>query len=172
MLEFIDYSSRRGAIVNLLPQVHGLLKELSANDKLCGLEAPEGIVGWRQKMNPLLLDITRRFVFAVDTAKNRKLVGFLFYRHGEAGKLYIEDMQVAFGERGEMVSAGMLAKLEYDAKAREAAFFGSERLRKMQDKEILAGVGFVEHFANGYELLGDIKEASGALKLRYGKAKA
>ena len=175
MFEYIDYSGRRGRIVPLLVQVHGLLKELSKKDKLCGLEMPETYTGWRQKMSPMLLDINRRFIFAMepDAKGGRTVVGYLFYRHGDKGRLYVDDMQVSWAKRGDaMVAAGMLAKLDYDAKAREALFFGSERLRKMQDKEILAGVGFVEKFPDGYEPLGEMKEAVAALKLRYGKAKA
>ena len=51
MPEFIDYSSRRGAIVPLLPKIHALLKENAEKDKLSGLEIPENLVTWRQKIN-------------------------------------------------------------------------------------------------------------------------
>ncbi|MCL2605020.1 MAG: hypothetical protein FWD90_11135 [Defluviitaleaceae bacterium] len=177
MLEFIDYSTRRGAIVPLLPKIHALLKENAEKDKLCGLEPPENLVTWRQKINPMLLDISRRFVFAMEIKgpNNRDVLGFVFYRYppNEKGKLYINDMQIAYAQRGNAaVLTGLVAKLEADPNAKNAAFFGGERLKKPVDKEILAGVGFIETFPDGWEPLGNMKEALGALRLRYGRAKA
>ena len=93
MLEFVDYSSRRGAMVPLLPKIHALLKELAEKDKLSGVEPPENIVSWRQKTSPILLDISRRFLFAMEIkGQEKQLAGFLFYRCDpkEPGKIYIE----------------------------------------------------------------------------------
>jgi hypothetical protein len=176
MLEIIDYSSRRGAIVPLLPKVHALLKELSEKERLCGLEPPENWVTWRQKMNPLLLDVQRRYLFAIDVEKpdKREVLGYLFYRCSpqEADRLYIDDMQIAWAHGiNPAVAEGLINKLQNDPRAKAAMFFGSERLRKMADKEILAGVGFKEHFPDGWEPLGNVREAMGALKLRYGRVK-
>ena len=173
MLEFIDYSSRRGRIVPLLMQVYSLLKELAKKDKHYGQDPPEVFTTWRHKHASELLDINRRFIFALETDnRGRHVVGFLFYRHGDDNALYIEDMQLSLAKRGEAtIAAGLLAKLEYDVKAKEASIYGSERLRKMTDKEILAEVGFVESFPHGYEPLGTLKEAVGALTQRYSKTK-
>jgi hypothetical protein len=176
MLEFIDYSSRRGAIVPLLPKVHALLKENAERDKPSGLEPPANIVTWRQQMNPQLLDISRRFVFAMEKkGAGREVVGFVFYRYDTQKKntLYIEDMQIAWEHRNDpAILTGLITKLENDPSAKNCELFGSERLKLMADKEILAGVGFRDHFPEGWEPLGKMKEAMGSLKLRYGRGKA
>jgi hypothetical protein len=175
MMEFIDYSSRRGAIVPLLPKIHALLKELAEKDKLCGLESPVNITLWKQKINPQLLDVSRRFLFAMEIGgEKREIAGFLFYRCDprEPGKLYIEEMQIAWSCKNKAAAvAGLIAKLETDPGAKTAVFFGSERLRLMADKELLAEVGFRETFPDGWEPLGNIKEAVGSLKLRYNRGK-
>jgi len=171
MSDVFDYSSRRGAIVPLLTAVHALLKENAEKDKIRAMEPPEGIVAFRQKMGPLLLDINRRFLFAMDIkGSQRGIVGFLFYRFGEGNRVYIEDMELAWKHRtdGNTVLA-MLNKLEFDPRAKAGDFFGSERLKKPSDKEILAGAGFHEHFTDGWEPLGTVKDATGALRLRYGR---
>ncbi|MCL2203899.1 MAG: hypothetical protein FWB88_08170 [Defluviitaleaceae bacterium] len=176
MPEFIDYSSRRGAIVSLLPKVHALLKELSVKDKLCGLEPPETLVMWRQKINPLLLDINRRFLFAMEIAgpDKREILGYMFYRYDGSGpeRVYIEDMQVAWRHRRNAgVVAGLILKLEKDPRTKNAVFYGGERLRVTTDKELLANVGFKETFPDGWEPLGNLKEATGALRIRYTRSK-
>ncbi|MCL2498727.1 MAG: hypothetical protein FWE90_00145 [Defluviitaleaceae bacterium] len=177
MPEFIDYSSRRGAIVPLLPKIHALLKENAGKERLCGLEPPENIVSWRQRFNPLLLDVSRRFIFAMEIqgSDKRDVLGFVFYRYpaDKKGTVYIEDMQIAHAHRNTAaILTGLIAKLETDPNAKSAVFFGSERLKKPMDKELLAGVGFKETFPDGWEPLGNMKEALGALRVRYGRAKA
>ena len=166
MLEFIDFSSRRGGVVNLLPKIHQLLKQNANNDKLAGNEPPEHIVTWSQKIKTQLLDIDRRFLVAKD---NGILAGFLFYRH-DGGSLYIEDLQVAWNFRNNpAVVEGLLKKLEFDAAARDAEFFASERVKSEADKEILASVGFKQVFEDGWEKLGTMTSAIGILKLRYNR---
>ena len=173
MPEFIDYSSRRGAIVPLLPSVHALLKELAKKDKHYLHDAPEDLVLWRHKMEPLLLDISRRFLFALEMAGTRRtLLGFLFYRY-EGNDIYIEDKQLAWRSRSDMaVSHGLINKLERDPRAKDAVFYANDRLRKPVDKEILAAAGFKETIPGGWEKMGGINEVTAALKQRYNRGKA
>lgn len=166
MLEFIDYSSRRGAVVTLLPKVHALLTENANRDKLAGIQAPEHLVTWSQKMKSGLLDIQRRFIVAVDGGV---LAGLLFYRYQDTS-LYIEDLHVAWVYRkNPLVVEGLLKKLEWDSNAKDATFFASERIKSEADKEILASVGFKQQHENGWENLGGMSAAVGALKLRYNR---
>jgi hypothetical protein len=178
MVEFIDYSSRRGAIVPLLPKIHALLKENSGKDKSGSLAMPENLVIWRQKINPHLLDISWRFLFAMELKNpgqgQREVTGFIFYRYpiNQPDTLYIEDMQIAWAKRNDpTVVLGLITKFESDPKTKNAVFFGSERLKMLADKEILAGVGFKETFPDGWEPLGTAKEAMDTLKKRYGRGK-
>jgi hypothetical protein len=168
--EFIDYSARRGAIVSLLPQVHKLLKERVQTE-------PETFVMWRHKMSPCLLDINRRFLFAMQNLDVGKweVLGFLFYRT-EADfpqKMYIEDMHIGnkYKEKPALVQ-GLISKMERnDPRVKEAEFVGSMRLRKPIDKEILADVGFHDSFPDGWEPFGNWKDTMGALKARYDRSK-
>ena len=171
MPDVFDYSSRRGAIVPLLPLVHDVMKENAAKDKLRAMEPPVGIVTFRQNMGPMLLDINRRFLFAMEKkGEHRNVVGFLFYRYGEGNRVYIEDMELAWKYRGDGATVlALLAKLEFDQRVKEGDFFGSERLKKPSDKEILADVGFHESFPDGWEPLGPLKDAINALRLRYSR---
>lgn len=173
MFEFIDYSSRRGAIVPLLPQVHSMIKELSEKDRLGGPPTPVALTTWKRKTGLSLLDVSRRFLFALRLDGARKeVLGMIFYR-GEGSNLFIEDMHIAWKmRRNPAVLDGLIAKLQLDPRAQNAQFFGSERLKMVPDKEILAGVGFRDTFPDGWEPLGNSKEALGSLKQRYTRNKS
>lgn len=170
MPEFIDYSSRRGAIVSLLPQVHKLLKERAET-------TPETFVMWRHKMGPCLLDISRRYLFAMEKKGIGKweVLGFLFYRVDVKSpkKMYIEDMHIANKNKDKTALVqGLITKMETnDPRVKNAKFVGSMRLRKPVDKEILADVGFVDNFPDGWEPFGTWKDTMGALKARYDRVK-
>jgi len=166
MLEFFDYSNRRGTLVGLLPNIHKLLTENANRDKLAGIQPPEHIVTWSQKMKTQLLDINRRFLVAME---GKILAGILFYRY-EGTNLYIEDLHVTWAFRNKPhVAEGLLKRLEYDANAKNAAFYASERIKTDADKEILASVGFKETHKDGWESLGSMSTAIGILKLRYNR---
>jgi len=166
MLEFIDYSNRRGALVGLQPSIYNMQKENALRDKLSVIHPPEHIVTWSQKMKANLLDIHRRFLVAMD---GKVLAGILFYRY-QGTHLYIEDLQIAWAYRKNWaVVEGLLKKLEYDTNAKDATFFASERIKSDADKEILASVGFKETHEGGWENLGGMSAAIGQLKLRYNR---
>jgi hypothetical protein len=48
-----------------------------------------------------------------------------------------------------------------------AEVFAGERIKVERDKEILASVGFKDTYIDGYQLLGNPRDAEAALKLRY-----
>ena len=166
MLEFFDYSNRRGVLVGWLPKIHTLLKNNALRDTLAGIQPPEHIVTWTQKMKAGLLDINRRFLVATE---GTMLAGILFYRH-ENGNVYIEDLHVdwAFRKNPQVVE-GLLKKLEFDTNAKDATFYASERIKSDADKEILASVGFKESHEGGWENLGGLSTTIGILKLRYNR---
>ena len=171
MLEFIDYSTRRGAMVALLPKIHALLTELAVRDKIAGLTPPEHLVTWQHKARKELLEVHRRFLVAMD---GNLLAGLFFYRYDEnkenEGNIYIEDVQIAWVfQKNSLVLEGLLKKLEYDADARNANFFASGRIRIETNKEILASVGFKEVKEGEWENLGNFKEMANALKTRYSR---
>jgi len=171
MLEFIDYSTRRGAMVALLPKIHALLTEIAVRDKIAGITPPEHLVSWQHKARKELLEVNRRFLVAMD---GNLLAGLFFYRYNKdkAGKnnIYIEDVQIAWVfHKNPLVLEGLLKKLEYDADARNANFFASNRIRVETNKEILASVGFKEEKEGDWENLGNFKEMTNALKVRYSR---
>jgi len=120
MLAAYDYSSRRGAIVPLLPRVHAILTHHSA-DKSTFITAPGNITIWRQQMNKLVIDVNRRWIIALD---DKILVGFLFYRH-DGNNIIIDYLQLAQGYDIKVVEL-MLKKLEFDPAAREARYVKGE----------------------------------------------
>jgi hypothetical protein len=174
-MEFVDYSSRRGAIVPLFPGVHNLLKELATKDKAGAPPMPETLVIWRRKMNELLMDTERRFLFALEKkGDKRDVLGYIIYRcEARAPKvIYIEDMQIARERRRDpAVVEGLINKFQLDLRTRDAQFFGGEKLKMVPDKEILAEVGFRDSFPDGWEPMGNCKEAMGSLRVRYIRAK-
>jgi hypothetical protein len=123
MLEFIDYSSRRGTMVALLPKIHALLTEIAVRDKIAGITPPEHLVTWQHKARKELIEVNRRFLVAMD---GNLLVGLFFYRYdkNEKNNVYIEDVQISWAfQKNPLVLEGLLKKLEYDADARNATFF-------------------------------------------------
>jgi hypothetical protein len=168
MLEINDYSSRRGVIVQLLPQIHALLKA-NAQEKLTNLVPPEHVITWTQKMRRVVLDINRRFIVAVDGGN---LAGIFFYRSDlrNGKKIFFEDVQVSSKYKNNpLVIDGFLKKLEFDQNAKDATFYASERIKIDFDKELLAAKGFKVEHEDGWEKLGDFKDAAGALKIRYNR---
>ena len=164
MLEFFDYSSRRGALVTLLPKIHALQTENAQKDKLAGIAPPEHIVTWQQKKKAILLDIKWRFLVALD---NETLLGIFFYRY-EDTNIYVEDLHISYSQRdNKTIVEGLLKKLEYDINAKEATFFAGERIKSESDKEILASVGFKEQHEGGWENIGTLSQAVNTLKIRY-----
>jgi hypothetical protein len=165
MLEINDYSSRRGVIVPLLPKIHAMLKENAENDKLAGLEPPEHVITWTQKMRKDIVDINRRFFVALDGAN---LAGILFYRY-DGTDIYIEDLHVAWPFRHNAgVIEGFIKRLEFDGGTKDAKFFASDRVKIESDKEILESKGFKSR-GEGWETLGTFKQTVAALKLRYNR---
>lgn len=166
MIEIHDYSGRRGALVPFFPKIHAMLKENAERDKMAGLEPPEHIVTWTQKLRKVLLDINRRFIVAADGGN---LAGVFFYRY-DATKVFIEDLQIAWAYRNNPnVIEGFLKKLEYDQAAKDATFYASERVKIDSDKEILAAKGFKTTHEDGWEELGTLQQAAGAIKIRYSR---
>ncbi|MCL2225972.1 MAG: hypothetical protein FWB96_13475 [Defluviitaleaceae bacterium] len=166
-MEIHDYSSRRGALVPLLPKIHAMLKENASRDKLSVTEPPEHIISWRQKMRRTIVDINRRLLVALDGGS---LAGIFFYRY-DGANIYIEDVQTAWTYRkNPAVIEGFLKRLEYDAGTKTATFFVGERVKIEADKEMLAAKGFKEAHEGGWEKLGTLSQAAAAIKLRYGRA--
>ncbi|MCL1843868.1 MAG: hypothetical protein FWF79_08645 [Defluviitaleaceae bacterium] len=166
MLEIIDYSSRRGAIVPFLTKMHAVIKENSLRDKLAGMKPPEHVITWSQKMRKVLLDINRRFYIALD---GQMLAGVFFYRV-DGGKAFIEDVQVAWAYRNNAhVIDGFLRKLEYDVSLKDSTFYASERVKADADAEMLASKGFKKKYVDGWEELGTLSQASQAIKIRYSR---
>jgi len=175
MLEINDYSNRRGVIVPMLPKIHAMLAENATRDKLASLEPPEHLIIWTQKMRSVLTDVNRRFFIAQDGGF---LAGIFFYRYEktdaqtDAGaKIFLEDVQVGWAFRNNSgVIDGFLQRLDFDAPAKDATFFASERVKSEADKEILAAKGFKKELdENGYEKLGNYSQAVAAVKLRYNR---
>jgi len=166
MLEVNDYSSRRGAVVPLLPKIHEMLKVNAERDKLSGLEPPEHIITWKQKMNKAITDINRRLLVALDGGI---LAGIFFYRH-DGGNIFVEDIHVAWAYRKNAgVIDGFLKRLEYDGGTKTATFFLGERIKIDAEKEILASKGFKEAHEDGWEKIGTLSQVSAEIKSRYNR---
>ncbi|MCL2577219.1 MAG: hypothetical protein FWE27_04115 [Defluviitaleaceae bacterium] len=166
MLEINDYSSRRGVLVPMLPKIHEMLKINAERDKLSGLEPPEHIIMWQQKMRKSITDINRRLFVALDGGI---LAGIFFYRY-DGENIFIEDVHTAWAYRNNPgVIDGFLKRLEYDAGTKNATFFVGERVKIDADKEMLAAKGFKETHTDGWEKLGTREQASAAIKLRYNR---
>lgn len=166
VLQINDYSNRRGVIVQFLPKIHALLKENAERNPQAGLEPPEHVIRWQQKMRSVLIDINRRFFVALD---GNNLAGIFFYRY-DGDKILVEDVQTAWSYRNNPnVIDGFLKRLEYDQGAKDATFYAGERVKLDADKELLANKGFKDTHEGGFEKLGTLSQAAGALKLRYNR---
>jgi len=167
MLEFNDYSNRRGAIVPLLSKIHAIFAENAAKDTMAGIAPPEHIITWRQKMNSQVLDINRRFLVAQEGST---LAGIFIYRY-DGANIYIEELQILWAYRNNpTVLEGLLKKLEYDTGAKDATFFASERVKMDADKEKLAAVGLGDTHQDGWEKIGSLSMTVNAMKIRYNRA--
>jgi len=169
MLEFYDYSTRRGVIVPLLPKIHALLTEHAMQDKSGLAEMPPHLITWQHGIRKDLLDIHRRFLFAMH---GTDLAGFFFYRYdtSQSDCIYIEDLQIAWKYRQNMqVLDGLLKKLELDPGAKDAILYASSRVKIEQDKEILASVGFKPAHSGEWENIGTLAQAAGVLRIRYNR---
>ena len=166
MVEVQDFSSRRGAIVPVLPSVHAMLAENSKH--IASTSPPEHIIIWTQKMRKILMDINRRFFLAMDG----KIVAGVFFYRIEGGNVFFEDVHVAWTYRNNSsVVDGFVQRLEYDASLKGATFFAGKNVRSDADQEILMAKGFERGLdENGYEKLGTLSQAAGALKARYGRS--
>ena len=130
MLEFIDYTNRRGALVRLQDSIYNMQKDNAQRDKLALAPPPTHIVSWTQTMKRNLLDVNRHFIVAMD---NKKLAGILFYRYSGTN-LYLEDFHIAWGYRSvPQVAEGLLKKVELDTKSKDATVFASVQIKTDAD---------------------------------------
>ena len=179
MLEVHDYSNRRGVLVAMLPAIYDIFTENAREDKLSKSAHPENIIFWKQKMNRHLVDVSRRYLVVNDGAL---LAGLLFYRlqpEVEKIRIYIEDMQVARPWRkNPSVVDLLISRLENAPMVKDAVFFASNRIRIEANKDLLEPVsidpshykspGLLKENQDGqWEMLGDLKSATSALKTRY-----
>jgi hypothetical protein len=169
MLEAIDYSARRGAIVPLMDRIYAVMLENAQRNRISGLPLPPNIIIWRQDFRKMLTDVCRRWVFALDGSD---LAGFLFY-HSESHSqnIFIDECMIAWAYRNNgLVFPLLLDKFQFDRQVKEAeAIFAGAHIRQEADKEILAYVGFKDGASGEYQKLGALAEAVEALKIRYGK---
>ena len=164
MLKVTDYSSHRGGVVTLLPQIHSMYKQNALADKSGVLQNPGHIVTWQQKIKKRLTDINWHFIIA--TQKDR-LAGVLFYRY-DGNNAYIEEFQFHKNFEGDTEAYDQIfKKVEMDRKSAGAVFYVSQFVKLEKNKEILASAGFKEVSVNGYEQLGSFAEARASLKLRF-----
>ena len=169
MLEFHDYSGRRGALVPLLSKMHAMFTENATKDTTAGIAPPEHFVTWRQKAGNRLLDINRRFLIAYDGGN---LSGVMIYLY-DGEDVYIEELQIGWIYRNNPhVLEGLLKKLEFDVGLKEVTFFASDRVKLDSDKEKLAAVGLNDTHKDGWEKLGSLSQTTAAMKARYNRGNA
>lgn len=156
-MNIVDLSNRRGAIVHLLPQVYALMKA-------DGHDLPN-IILWTHDMNKKIVDINRKWIFALQGTKDVR--GAMLYRLDADGRsVYIDAILGGSG-----LFDALIKKFEQDAlvKAREAFYVG-RNIKREAAEEAFEAVGLADDSvfnAEGYQLLGGLSEAAGALKLRY-----
>jgi hypothetical protein len=165
MLEITDYSGRRGGLVAFLPKIHALFAENAARDALAGFKQPENIILWKQKYSKELIEIHRRFLLVTDL---QSIAGLMFY-HFKGGAVYIDELQTAWQNRNNpAVFNMMIDKFSTSNEVKSCAeIFAGTNIKSSADKELLASVGFKETFPGGWEPLGSLTEAVGALRQRY-----
>ena len=156
MIEVMDQSARRGAIVPLLDSVY---KIIAANGT-----PMTHIITWKQKMSKNLVDINWRFIVAIEAGR---LVGFLFYRY-QGPNIYIEELHTAPDKKTDAsIIQGLLAKLELDNGTKGAAFYINGRMQLAKREEMLAAVGLVPELENGWQCIGNLEEVKNEIKGRY-----
>lgn len=164
-MEIVDLSRRRGAIVHMLSQVYDLMRHE-------GIELPNMII-WKQEMGRAVIDINRRYVFALEGTKN--VHGILFYRVSTDGRSVFLDSLIADGRRSALsaqIIDALLKKFEQDneVKSCESIYIGRDIKREAAD-EILETVGLQDDTifnTEGYQLLGGPGDAFKAIRIRYG----
>ncbi len=165
MPEVIDYSNRRGALVPLMPKIHALLTENAEKDTLAAFAKPENIIFWKQKMGKAFLEIKNRYILTVNAGD---IAGLMFYRL-EDGAAYISQLQAAWQyRRNPTIIEAMIDKFITNNEVKTCReVFAGENIKAPHDKELLAAVGFKDTFPDGWEPLGSVSDAAGALRTRY-----
>ncbi len=165
MLEITDYSNRRGGLVPLLPKIHALFAENAAKDALARFAPPQNIILWKQRYHKLVVEINRRFVLVADGSA---IAGLMFY-HFRDKAVYLDELQVAWQYRHNQAVFNLLMDRFVNSNEVKAvtAVFAGENIKSPADKELLASVGFTETFPDGWEPLGNVTDAAGALRTRY-----
>jgi hypothetical protein len=166
MLAVHDYSSRRGVLVPLLPQIHALLTETAKKDSLAGIEPPINIILWKQQMNKQLVDINRKWLVVLN---GNILAGLFFFRFLPDGNIYLDELRIAWAYRNNNAVFTLLHdRFINDPAVKKAAdVFGGMNIKKEKEQEILASVGFEQEYENKPEPLGNPVDAAGILKIRY-----
>ena len=163
MLEAVDYSGRRGVIVQFLPQVYEIILRDARADRAETIEPPENIIFWKQRMRKELVDTSRRYIFLME---NDAVRGFAFYRFGEGSRVYLDEFQVT--TRGGLDL--LLTKLQQDTSLAAKEFYAGGRIRVDRDEEMLAAVKLSRgRGEDGFESLGGLSETVNILRLRYGQ---
>ena len=160
-MNIIDYSRRRGTIVHFMPQIYALLKENVINLPHMTL--------WKQAIKADLVDINRKWVFALIGYSN--VMGFLFYHLKGTDSVYIDQLIVAKRYKEQGVINALLLKFEHDSALKtRTSFYVSRSIKREVSEEILENVGLANedvYDSEGYQLLGNLEETMTALKLRY-----
>ena len=170
MLEAIDYSNRRGVIALMLNEIYTVMAENAEKDKQANLPPPGNRILWVQRYKKIVVDVNRRWLFAMD---GNSIAGFMFFRLEENGShIYLDEFMLAWPYRHNAPVFGLLLdKFMNDRAVREASeVFAGERIRIEHDKELLASVGFKDEYENGFQSLGAPNRAADTLKIRYGRA--
>ena len=159
-MNILDLSNRRGAIVHMLPQIYKLFKA-------DGIDLPN-IILWTQDMRRSVIDINRKWIFALQGTSN--VHGLMFYRVGADGKSIYVDHLVS--SQSAIIDA-LLKKFEQSdlVKGAEAFYLGREIKREAKE-EAMSSVGLQDDSVfndEGYQFIGGTKEILAALKLRYMK---
>ena len=173
-MNVVDFSRRRGIIVHLLPQVYALIKE-DREGKAGGghFDSPFGsvpnIVLWTHDMRKALVDIRKKWLFALEGQRNVR--GMMFYRIDDDGKSLYIDTLIAAKDAQAAVLEALLVKFERDdlVKACED-FYVSRDVKREASEEVLESVGLQDESVyndEGYQFIGDLAEAGKVLRVRY-----
>ena len=158
MVNIVDLSRRRGAIVHLLPQVYELLQK-------SGHGLPNRIL-WTQGMRKAVVEINRKWIFALEGTYH--LRGLMFYHLGADGKsLYLD----AFEANNTKIFELLITKFSNDSTVKnQEIFYIGRNIRREAAEEMLESVGLQDDSVyddDGYQNLGGLAETVKALKLRY-----
>ncbi|MCL1986554.1 MAG: hypothetical protein FWG64_01080 [Firmicutes bacterium] len=160
MMNIVNLSHRRGAILALLPQIHVmLLKD--------GQELPNKVF-WKQEIGKAIVDINHKWIFALEGVKI--VHGFLFYQIGQdKNSLYIDNFIAPSKVLG--VAKLLITKFERDDEVRRIQnFYISRNIKKEHREEVLETVGLQDetlYNTKGYQLIGNLTQTLDLLKTRY-----